>query len=112
MDQQIRSDILETLFVTPVTVYTQGNTDSMGDTTEGASVTYYGYVYYKSVVVINSMGKEETSNMQIYLKGDEAEAIALTSLVTCLDATKQRIIARNVYRGRRGAQVIGIVYLP
>ncbi len=84
----------------------------MGDTTDSAPVSYFGYVYYKSVVVINPMGKEEVSNMQIYLKGDEAEAIALTSLVSCLDVVKQRIIARNVYRGRQGAQVIGMLYLP
>jgi hypothetical protein len=110
--QQIRSDILESLFVTPVTIYPQGNPDSMGDTVEGAAVNYLGYVYENAVVVINAMGKEELSNMQIYLKGDEAKAVALTSLVTCLDATKQRIIARKVYRGRQAAEVIGILYLP
>ncbi len=110
--QQIRSEILESLFVTPVTIYPQGNPNSMGDTVEGTAVTYYGYVYENAVVVINAMGKEEVSNMQIYLKGDEAEAVSPTSLVTCLDATKQRIIARKVYRGRQAAQVIGMLYLP
>jgi hypothetical protein len=112
LDQQIRPEILESLFVTPVTIYPQGQTDSMGDTTEGTPITYLGYVYENAIAIINALGKEELSNMQIYLKGTEAGAIALTSLVTCLDVTKQRIIARKIYRGRRGSQVIGILYLP
>lgn len=110
--QQIRPDVIEALFVTPVVVYPQGSATSMGDTTDGTPATYHGYVYESAVVVINFMGQEELSNMQIYLTGDDAKAIALTSLVTCLDATKQRIIARKIYRGRQAATIIGILYLP
>ena len=110
--QQIRLDVTEALFVTPVIVYPQGNANSMGDTTDSTPVTYHGYVYESAVIVINSMGQEELSNMQIYLTGNDAAAIALTALVTCLSAVKQRVVARKIYRGRQAATVIGILYLP
>lgn len=112
MTQQIRPDIFESLFVTPVTIYPQGKPDSMGDMIAGTAITYHGYVYENSVVAINSMGKEELSSMQIYLQGTDAAAVALTSLVTCLDVTKQRIISRKIYRGVQGVPVIGMLYLP
>lgn len=79
---------------------------------EGTPSFYMGYVYENAVVVINALGQEELSNTQIYLKGDAVQAIALTSLISCLDVTKQRIIARKIYRGRQGAPVIGMLYLP
>lgn len=84
----------------------------MGDTVAGTPVTYYGYVYEHPEIIINSLGQEELSGMQIYLKGDDASAIALSSKITCLSVTNSRIIAKKVYRGRAAAAVIGMVYLP
>lgn len=112
MAQHIRPDICDSLMCTPLTVYPQGASDSLGDTTEAASVTYNGYVYENIEKVLNNLGQEELSNMQIYLRGDDADAIATTSLVSCLDVVKSRILARKIYRGREAAKVIGILYLP
>lgn len=110
--QMIRPAIKEALMVTPVTVYPQSATDSMGDTTPLPAVLYHGYVYVGQEVVLNMEGKEELSSMQIYLQGSDADLIDVHSLVSCLENVQQRIIAKKVYRGRQGAKVIGVLYLP
>lgn len=110
--QRIRPDVVKALMVMPVIVYPQGGANSMGDTEDGTPTTLHGYVYENAEKVINMAGEEELSNMQIYLQGDEAKSVALSSLISCLDAIKSRIISREVYYGRQGAAIIGVLYLP
>lgn len=98
--------------VTPVTEYPQGPSDSLGDTVSQAPKTYNGYVYEGFEKVLNFNGAEELSNMKIYLRGDDAAAIANTSLISCASAVKQRIIAKKIYRGRDADVIIGVIYLP
>lgn len=110
--QQIRTDIYESLMVTPVTEFPKGEVDSLGDAVEKPSKTYRGYAYEGFEKVLNFSGEEELSNMQIYLRGQDASEIANTSLISCASAVKQRIIAKKLYRGRDGVVVLGVVYLP
>ncbi|MEG1543471.1 MAG: hypothetical protein RR382_02950 [Tannerellaceae bacterium] len=112
MAQRIRPGIYEAMMGTSVLVYPQSASDSMGDTTDGPSELYYGYVYENTETVLNNLGKEELSHMQIYLRGEDADKIAQTSLVTCRGVIQSRIVARKVYSGRANAKVIGILYLP
>ena len=110
--QKIRKDILEALFVSDVTVTAPQASDSLGDANPQASVVYKGYLYEHNEKVRNDQGQEVLSGMQIYLKGEDAQAIDIHSKISCDHVQDSPIIARQVYRGRKGARVIGVVYLP
>ena len=110
--QRIRKDIYETLFVSDVTVITPNVTDSLGDSAAQAPVIYKGYLCEHNEKVLNERGQEVLSGMQIYLTGDDAQAIDIHSKISCDHVQDSPIIARKVYRGRKGARVIGVVYLP
>lgn len=112
MGQKIDGKIASTMMTTPVIIYPQGQIDSLGESVESPPVTYYGYVYEGIERIVNDVGEEVLSNMQIYLRGDEAAQIDIHSEVSCLDVVKSRIISRKVFRGRGGAKVIGVLYLP
>lgn len=110
--QQIRKDIFTDLFVNDVTVMTPGVTDSLGDANSDATQVFKGYLYEHNEKVLNAQGQEVLSGMQIYLRGDDAAAIDIHAKISCGDFKDLPIIARKVYRGRKGARVIGVVYLP
>jgi len=112
MAQRIRPGIYESLMGTSVLVYPQEASDSLGDTTDGPSELYYGYVYENTEKVLNNLGQEELSHMQIFLRGDDVDKIAATSLITCRGMIKSRIVSRKIYSGRADAKVIGVLYLP
>lgn len=112
MAQRMHPGVFNALMGTSVLVYPQSNTDSMGDTTDTPADLYFGYIYENTETVLNNLGQEELSHMQIYLRGEDASAINPTSLVTCRDRLRSRIVARKIYDGRAGAKVIGILYLP
>lgn len=110
--QGIRADVAKNMMTIPVIEETQAASDSLGDTTAGQTKNHLGYVYMGKEIVLNYEGKEELSSTQIYLDGAEAEMIQTTSLISCLDLVKQRIISKKIYRGRNGALIIGVLYLP
>ena len=112
MAQRIRPSIYEAMMGTSVLVHPQSASDSMGDTTDGSSELYYGYVYVNTEMVLNNLGKEELSRMQIFLRGEDIDKIACTSLVTCRGVIKSRIVSLKTYSGRANSKVIGILYLP
>lgn len=112
MAQRMHPGVYSAMMGTSVLVHPQSNADSLGDTTDALADLYYGYIYENTETVLNNLGQEELSHMQIYLRGEDASAINPASLVTCRDRIKSRIVARKIYDGRAGAKVIGILYLP
>ena len=110
--KQIRKDVLEALFVSDVIVTAPKVSDSLGDSDPQVPVVYKGYLYERNEKVLNDRGQEVISGMQIYLKGEDAQAIDIHSRISCDHVKDSPIIARQVYRGRKATCVIGVVYLP
>lgn len=110
--QQIRKDVYAALFVFPVTEHIQDVGDSLGDSIEAGTLEYKGYYYEGFEKVLNDNGEEELSHMQVYLRGEDAIKIHNNSKISCGRVEKQRIVTRQVYYGRDGAPVIGVLYLP
>lgn len=109
---KINPKIKSMMFTTPVTVFSVGRKDSAGDRLEQESFTTYGYIYDEMKMVTNQLGEQELSTRQIYLPEDSIVRIEGTSLITCLDSEKARIIQREEYRGRDSQTLIGVIYLP
>ena len=110
--QSIRTDIYEALFTTPVTVHVQGKKDSLGDTTEESTQEFLCYPYEHRTLVTNNRGDEVVSNCQLYMRGADIVQIDIHSLVDVLSYTESPIITVENYKGRGGADVIGVLYLP
>lgn len=111
-NQKMRKDIVDKMLVTPVVIYPPAETDSLGDAEPVEPVNYKGYLYEHNVKVLDSMGEEVLSGAQIYLQGKDAKAIDILSTVTCDTYINSPIISKEVYRGRKGSLVIGVLYLP
>ena len=90
----------------------QGKKDSLGDTIEESEQTFLCYPYEKREIVINDRGDEVTSSCQLYMRGDDIVQIDIHSFVDVLRYKNSPIIAIENYRGREGANVIGVLYLP
>lgn len=112
MPQQIRTDIYQALFTTPVTIHVQGKKDSLGDTSEESIQTFLCYPYEHRTQVINAQGDEVVSNCQLYLRGEDIVQIDIHSLVSVLQYSEVPIVTIENFKGRAGANVIGVVYLP
>lgn len=110
--QQIRKEVYDALFVSKMTEHRQSKPDSLGDTKPGEDVEYRCYYYTGFEKIVNADGEECISNMQIYVKGEDAVSIRNDSTISCDAAVKQKILSIRVYRGRAGAPVIGVIYLP
>lgn len=110
--QQIRADIYKSLFVFPIKEHTKQAADSLGETLPGPVLEYKGYYYEGFERVLNTLGQEELSHMQIYLRGEDAVQIQLSSTISCGSVQEQRIVSKKVYYGRDGSPVIGVLYLP
>ena len=110
--QKMRKEVLDKMLVTPVTIYPPTETDSLGDATPAEPVNYKGYLYERSTKVRNSLGEEVLSGVQIYLQGKDAKEIDILSTVTCETHINSPIISKEIYRGREGSLVVGILYLP
>lgn len=110
--QQIRKDIYDGLFVTPFTEHVQGKPDSLGDTDPGENIEYRCFLVESFEKVLNELGAETLSGMQLYVRGEDAIKIHNDSKFTCGAAVKQSLIAKKTFRGREGAPVIGVLYLP
>lgn len=96
----------------PFTVFAKALPDSMGDRAETRPATYYGYIQETIQNVINSEGKEELSNLQIYIAGDDGVGISPDSEITCLTHVKQRIIKRAIFYNKNGSPDVAVLYLP
>lgn len=112
MMQGISKDIYEALFVSDVIVTAPNASDSLGDTTTQEPITYKGYLYEHNEKVLNALGQEVLSGMQIYLRGEDVQAIDIHSKISCDQVKNSPILARAVYRGKKGSRVIGVLYLP
>lgn len=110
--QQIRTDIYQKLFTTPVTIHVQGKKDSLGDTTETSTQEFLCYPYEHRELVKNANGDEVVSNCQLYMRGTDIVQIDIHSLVSVLRYVQVPIISTENYKGREGADVIGVLYLP
>lgn len=110
--QKIREDVYRNLMNTPISIISQGNVNSLGDTVDGTTVIYNGYVYENAVKVLNPLGEEVLSNTQIFLRGQDIADVDINSLVSYDQVSRQHIIARKLYRGKQRALIIGILYLP
>lgn len=112
MAQQIDPSVYKALFVTPAEIISQGGCDALGDTEDETTTTVMCYVYEHRVKVLNQQGQEVVSGLQLYMRGEDAIQIDMHAKVTCATAVRTEILARETWRGRDGAQVIGILYLP
>lgn len=110
--QKMREDIVKKMLVTPVTVFPPEATDSLGDAETPEPISYKGYLYENNKKVLNSVGVEVLSGAQIYLQGKDANAIDVLSRVTCEKYIQSPILSKEVFRGKRGSLVIGVLYLP
>lgn len=108
----MNSQVKKNMMTEPIKVYAKGNTDSMGDREELSPKTFYGYVVETIQTVINREGKEELSNIQIYLDGSDGLKIDPNAEVSCLTHIKQRIIKRSTYYKKRGEPDVTVLYLP
>lgn len=112
MPQQIRTDIYQSLFTTPVTLHVQGKKDSLGDTEDETIQEFLCYPYEHRTMVTNDKGDEVVSNCQLYMKGTDVVQIDIHSEVDVLTYKRSPIISIENYKGREGADVIGVLYLP
>ena len=108
----MNKQVIKQLMTTPFIVYEKSKPDSMGDCTDLPEVTYKGYVQETMQEVINNEGREELSNLQIYIPGDIGINISPTAEITCLDHIKQRIIKRAIYYGKSSKPDVAVLYLP
>lgn len=112
MAQSINPSIYTALFVTPAYIHTQGEASALGDTEDDTTYVVNCYAYEHRTKVLNELGQEVISGLQLYMKGDDIIQIDMHSKVTCATAVRTEILARETFRGRDGAQVIGVLYLP
>lgn len=104
--------IIAAMMTTPFKVISKGNVDSMGDREDDSTRTLFGYVQETIQTVINNEGKEELSNLQIYITGEDGVSISPDSEITCLDHVNQRIIKRAIYYNKNSVPDVGVLYLP
>lgn len=100
------------MFNVPATIYPLLNIDSMGDADEASPIAVKCYRMDEVEVVINSLGKEERSNTQIYLPGDYESSVQVEDLITCGYNVKSRIIKKSVFYLPIGAADVVVLYLP
>lgn len=110
--QMIRPDVFEKLFVTPLTVHVEGKKTSLGDAGEVAQMEFLCYPYEKRTMVTNSKGDEVVSNCCLYMRGDDLAQISMHAKISVLDYQKSPVVSAEMYRGRSGSRVIGVLYLP
>jgi hypothetical protein len=89
-----------------------GGSNSLGDATSTTEIPFKCYKKEELKVVINSLGKEETSSVQLYLLGEQAQQITAADTITYDNVSKRRIIRREVFFGPLGKAVLGVLYLP
>jgi len=108
----MNKDVVRRMCTTPFVITTVGNADSSGDAAAGTAVTKYGYVLQTTQIVINDLGKEEVSGIQIYIPGETLSAVAKTSLISVRSYTKKRIIKCAQFDGPGSLPDLGVLYLP
>lgn len=108
----MNKDVISRMCTTPFVITTVGNTDSAGDAAASTTVTKYGYVLETTQIVINALGTEEVSGVQIYVPGEVLSAVAKTSLITLRSYTKKRIIKCARFDGPGSVPDLGVLYLP
>lgn len=108
----MNEEVIRKMCTTPFTVLTVGNVDSAGDRAPGVESPYHGYVLESSQTVINDLGQEEVSGIQIYVPGNLLSQIAKTSLVSVRAYTKKRIIKMSQFDGPNSSPEVGVIYLP
>lgn len=104
----INKRLKKSLFVIPVTVYPQGNVDSSGDRVAGVPFTLLGYIVEELIVLDNV----DRSTRQIYLAEQEIDLVANTSSISCLSSNKVKILKKQVFYGRDGKILFGVIYIP
>ncbi len=104
--------IIQSMMTTPFTVIKLAQADSMGDKEIISTQTKYGYVQETIQTIINNEGKEELSNLQIYITGEDGVAISPDSEITCLNHESQRIIKRAIYYNKDSQPDVAVLYLP
>lgn len=108
----MNSDVIRRMCTTPFTMTPVGNANSAGDVVKGSATTFHGYVLETNQVVINELGKEEVSGIQIYIPGAILSSITKTSLISVRAYTKKRIIKMSQFDGPGSVPDLGVLYLP
>lgn len=108
----MRPDIFKKMCTTPLVEHTQEVTDSFSDSQEGLQKSYLCYFYEGGTRVLNSLGQEELSNVQLFLRGEDIVQVQESSKITCKHLVQQRIITKKIYYGPGEIPVIGVIYLP
>lgn len=100
------------MFTVPVTVFPIASVDSVGDVIEATPLNLKCYRADEVQIVVNAEGKEERSNIQLYINGTDALAINADDLISVAGADKIRVIKKQVFYLPNGDADIGVFYLP
>lgn len=107
----MRASIKRRMCVTPVTIYKQSAPNSMAETQDLDVLDFNGYVYNATKVVINKQGREEVSDMQIYMDGEDIVQIEANDLVSCMNKTRTEPLKVEYYFLPEGVPGVGVIYL-
>lgn len=110
--QRISPEVYDKLFVHPFKEFRKGGKDSLGDAEAALLHEFRAYIHSDLQEFKDENGNLRISNMQIYLRGEDAVQISADSVITCGEAVKMPILHRQLYYGAAGACVIGVLYLP
>lgn len=112
MIPSINPQVIAKCMSTPFSVLIQKNADSMGDRPPDVTNNYLCFFKESNEMVINNLGVEELSGAQLYVTGTVITGIPNTSLITCKDRIKKRIIRKDSWDLPGGATGLAVIYLP
>lgn len=88
----------------------QKDINSLGDKSS-LDISIKVYFVKKVEKVINSLGEEETSTLQVYLKGKDALQIIAGTKITCNAVKHGRIIKEELYYKPNNEADVGVLYV-
>jgi hypothetical protein len=112
MNRQIKKYMM----TIPAVAYKQSPPDSRQETRDvGEPVEFFCYVVDSVKVVMSKYGREEVSNFQMYVAGEDMAKLDASDLITCQHKVRQEPLKLDLFykpvRGRMAESEVGVVYL-